>query len=203
MSKQKKTVLLLLSALCFACGASIVKARIKSLPSPVKPARAQVLPAPPCLTHSPRPNYYESSCADSTSTLIWAIRATSTPPEVAPRARSSEAPLKKSAAGYRFKGWDESLARLVRSEAAQQGLTSYQTDLALAIVDCESTWNPQAININKTGSKDRGLIQWNDYWHPEISDKCAFDPACAIPPFISYIKKGLAHRWMCYAIVTR
>lgn len=203
MSKQKKTVLLLLSALCFACGASMVKARIKSLPSPVKPARAQVLPAPPCLTHSPRPNYYESSCADSTSTLIWAIRATSTPPEVAPRARSSEMPVKKTVVGYRFKGWDESLARLVRDEASLQGLTPAQTDLALAIVDCESTWNPQAININKTGSKDHGLWQFNDYWHKDMPRDCMYDPACSTKKAISMIKAGYAHRWMCYAIVTR
>lgn len=29
------------------------------------------------------------------------------------------------------------------------------------------------------GSTDRGILQLNSYWHPEIVDSCAYDPACA------------------------
>lgn len=30
-----------------------------------------------------------------------------------------------------------------------------------------------------TDSRDRGIVQINSFWHPEVSDACAFDPQCA------------------------
>lgn len=49
---------------------------------------------------------------------------------------------------------------------------------AVAIVLAESGGNPQAVNTigNTPPSRDRGLWQINDVWHPEVTDEQAFDP---------------------------
>lgn len=54
---------------------------------------------------------------------------------------------------------------------------SYGVDPAqvLAIIGCESGFQIDAINENAGGSIDRGLCQWNDFYHPEITDAMAFD----------------------------
>lgn len=45
------------------------------------------------------------------------------------------------------------------------------------------SFDPATVHINvggtKPGSRDRGLWAINDEWHPEVSDECAFDPACS------------------------
>lgn len=53
---------------------------------------------------------------------------------------------------------------------------------AVAIEMAESGLDPQARNgpgDNTPPSIDRGIWQINGYWHSEVSDGCAFDPACA------------------------
>jgi hypothetical protein len=44
----------------------------------------------------------------------------------------------------------------------------------------ESGGNPSARNVNSDShhSVDRGLWQVNNYWHPEVSDSCAFSSGC-------------------------
>lgn len=51
----------------------------------------------------------------------------------------------------------------------------------LCIAIAESALNPAATNTNNNTppSTDRGILQINSYWHSEVSDACAFDPACA------------------------
>jgi flagellar biosynthesis chaperone FliJ len=39
--------------------------------------------------------------------------------------------------------------------------------------------NTTAVYVNTDGSRDRGLWQINDRWHPEVTDECAFDPLCS------------------------
>jgi len=67
--------------------------------------------------------------------------------------------------------------------------------LALKVAECESGFNPTAINVNTSGSKDRGLYQWNDKYHPEISDICAFDPQCATTKFCQAVKANNLSWW--------
>jgi hypothetical protein len=51
--------------------------------------------------------------------------------------------------------------------------------IAAAIAMAESSGDPRAVGVNrKPRSRDRGLFQINDRWHPEVSDSCAFDPRC-------------------------
>jgi hypothetical protein len=51
--------------------------------------------------------------------------------------------------------------------------------VAAAIAMAESSGDPAAVGVNrKPKSKDRGLFQINDRWHPEVTNRCAFDARC-------------------------
>jgi hypothetical protein len=64
------------------------------------------------------------------------------------------------------------------------GLPRTQLITATAIAWAESGLRTDAIGYNRDPdthvviSRDRGLWQINDYWHPDVSDTCAFDPFC-------------------------
>ena len=51
---------------------------------------------------------------------------------------------------------------------------------AVAVAMAESRCDPAATGHNDgpPPSDDRGLWQINDYWHPEVTDACAYDAAC-------------------------
>lgn len=86
----------------------------------------------------------------------------------------------------------QSVEDQIRDIARSEGV---DPDLAVRVARCESGFNPQAVNVNESGSKDRGVFQWNDKWHPEISDKCAFDVECATTEFCKAVKKGHLSWW--------
>lgn len=67
--------------------------------------------------------------------------------------------------------------------------------LALRVAKCESALNPQAINTNTDGSRDRGLFQWNDKYHPEVTDDMAFDPIMATKLFCKAERAGNLSWW--------
>ena len=68
-------------------------------------------------------------------------------------------------------------------------------ELALRVAKCESNLNPKAININSTGTKDRGLFQINDYWHKEVTDEQAFDPIFSTRFFCKAFLNGNLEWW--------
>jgi len=72
---------------------------------------------------------------------------------------------------------------------------SVDSTLALKVARCESSLNPTAVNINTTGSKDRGLYQINDKWHPEVTEDQAFDPEFSIRFFCKAMKGGNISWW--------
>lgn len=66
--------------------------------------------------------------------------------------------------------------------AKNAGFTGTSVARIVAIAMCESglnTHGPDNINSDSMHSRDRGLYQINSYWHSEVSDACAYDPACA------------------------
>lgn len=69
------------------------------------------------------------------------------------------------------------------------------TDYLVRLAFLESSFNTKAINVNRGGSIDRGLFQWNDRWHPEILDECAFDLECATLKTMEAINNGNQHWW--------
>jgi hypothetical protein len=74
---------------------------------------------------------------------------------------------------------------LSMTQLAALALRHFPPDVAataVAISWHESRGNPDAMNDkNNTpaGSRDRGLWQINDHWHPSVTDSCAFDPECS------------------------
>lgn len=57
--------------------------------------------------------------------------------------------------------------------------TQKGAEVGTAIVLCESAGKIKATHTNTDGSVDRGLWQINKRWHPDITDACAFNPACS------------------------
>lgn len=86
----------------------------------------------------------------------------------------------------------ETVEQIVRKIAKQEGV---DPSLAVRVARCESGLNPAAINKNPSGSIDRGLFQWNDKYHPEITDVCAFDVECSTSAFCKAFKKGNLYWW--------
>lgn len=50
--------------------------------------------------------------------------------------------------------------------------------VAIAVAMAESSCDPRAVNVNSSGSRDRGLWQLNSHYHSEVSDACAFQIQC-------------------------
>jgi hypothetical protein len=63
---------------------------------------------------------------------------------------------------------------------------------AIAIVCAESGRQTNVVYVNSDAfsSRDRGLWQINDHWHPEITDDEAFDPIASTAAALSISKGG-------------
>jgi len=80
----------------------------------------------------------------------------------------------------------------IRKIAKQEGV---DPDLVVRIARCESGLDPGAVHINEQGSKDRGLFQWNDKYHPEITDDIAFDVEGSTHAFCKAFKEAHLSWW--------
>lgn len=72
-----------------------------------------------------------------------------------------------------------------------------KTEKLLAIIDCESKFNQFAYNVNKDGSVDRGIMQWNSYWHSKMTNEQAFDLDYAVNKAMDYFEKNSESLWIC------
>lgn len=66
------------------------------------------------------------------------------------------------------------------SHGRTAGFSGEKLVVAVAVGMAESRCDPSAryVNSDSHNSVDRGLWQINDYWHPEVSDSCAYNAAC-------------------------
>lgn len=67
--------------------------------------------------------------------------------------------------------------------------------LAVKVAQCESALNPKAILVNENGTRDRGIYQINDKWHPEVTDEQAFNPEFSAHFFCKAFKNGNLSWW--------
>ena len=67
--------------------------------------------------------------------------------------------------------------------------------LAVRVARCESNLKTTAENVNASGSRDRGLFQINDKWHPSVSDEEAFNPIFATEFFCKAVSEGHLDWW--------
>ena len=70
---------------------------------------------------------------------------------------------------------------------AAAGISGGSLITGITIVLAESGGDTTITHRNVNGSIDRGMWQWNDRAHPEVSDACAFNPACATAQVKRYV----------------
>jgi len=69
-------------------------------------------------------------------------------------------------------------------------------DYLIRLAYCENdTLHPK--RRGEIDENDRGIFQINSYWHPEVSDECAFDIRCATEWTMWRIESGHKNEWMC------
>lgn len=81
------------------------------------------------------------------------------------------------------------LEKYVRNESKKVGVNPL---VAVWIVSKESQWRPEALGDD---GQSRGLWQISKKYHPEVSDKCAFDYQCSTKWSLKQILKGKVHEW--------
>lgn len=86
----------------------------------------------------------------------------------------------------------DKIAGIIRLIAKEQGI---DPALAVAVARAESNLSPTAINVNTGGSRDRGLFQINEHWHPKVTDENAFDIVFSTKFFCSAVKNGNLYWW--------
>ena len=86
----------------------------------------------------------------------------------------------------------------VRSIASNYNI---DVEALVATIWCESGMNPKAVNINRDGTKDLGICQFNNYWYRnKISEWDALNnPEKAIHLMCKEWQKGKAYNWVCYS----
>jgi hypothetical protein len=99
---------------------------------------------------------------------------------------------------------EKSIIKIRKSD----GLTDDETKIICAVIECESGFNPMAINKNKDKggnitSIDYGLCQYNDYWYSQkmklITTRDAlYDPEKSVRLMIKRYRQGFLKDWVCY-----
>jgi len=84
--------------------------------------------------------------------------------------------------------------QVIRFIAKQE---SVNPDLAVRVAKCESNLVANAVNTNTDGSRDRGIFQINDKYHPEVTDEQAFDITYSTKFFCKAFKDGNINWWNC------
>lgn len=90
--------------------------------------------------------------------------------------------------------WQEEVMVMIKN-------AGLDTEKADKIIFCESSWKPDNFHYNKSGSLDRGLWQINNFYHPEVSKDCAYDPICATIQAIRIIKSKGWSEWSCNKLI--
>ena len=124
-------------------------------------------------------------------------------------------------------GWAKSLEKnfVVENTKAEEVITitwqdevksllkdyGVNVEYASKLIQCESSWNPKAVNHNPSyidrygrvvpESWDRGIFQINSYHHPEVSKTCAYDTACSTIEAIRIIKSKGFGECVCSGLV--
>ena len=69
----------------------------------------------------------------------------------------------------------------------------------ISISECESNFDP--LIRGRIDSRDRGLFQINSFWHPDVSDECAFSIECSTLFTIDAYNNGYQDWWYCNDII--
>lgn len=92
---------------------------------------------------------------------------------------------------------EESLQSMADRIATEHGIS---TSTFFNLIESESNW--QTDRTSPQG--DRGILQINKKYHPEVTDECSFDPECAMEWAAQRIAEGYLDEWVaanCYSLV--
>ena len=69
-----------------------------------------------------------------------------------------------------------------------------------AVIEAESSWNPNAKLVNKNGTTDFGLCQFNSYWYRDLitPEQALNDPEFAIELMAKMFQQGRENDWIAY-----
>lgn len=87
--------------------------------------------------------------------------------------------------------WQDEVKAMIRN-------AGLDVELASRIIQHESWWQPNNSHLNKDGTLDRGLWMISNYWHPEVSDECAYDYYCSTIQAIRIFKQRGWDEWIAY-----
>lgn len=77
------------------------------------------------------------------------------------------------------------------ADAAAAGFTGSAQQIIVAIARAESGLSTTATNTTgNSAGIDRGILQINSAYHPEVSNACAFDPVCAFKSAFNISSNG-------------
>lgn len=82
------------------------------------------------------------------------------------------------------------IEEIIKETALEEGI---EPELAVAVAKCEGGITNAKITRQNTDSHhsiDRGVFQFNSYWHKEVTDEEAFDPKLATIAFCNIVKSG-------------
>ncbi len=70
----------------------------------------------------------------------------------------------------------------------------------VAIAMCESNLNTHPVDntAGNTAGRDRGILQFNSYYHSEVSDSCAYDALCSFQNAYRVTKGNDFHEWSTF-----
>jgi hypothetical protein len=75
--------------------------------------------------------------------------------------------------------------------------TGLRNAVAVALAESGGRTTAVGVNSDRYRSRDRGLWQINDHWHPEVSDAAAFNPATAAAA--AYRISGSGRNWSAWS----
>ena len=97
-----------------------------------------------------------------------------------------------------------SIEEQIRKIGKERDLPQPVLDRLVRIVYCESRFIIDVRHTNNDIYKsiDRGLCQFNSYWHPEINDACADSVDCSVNAMIDvYEQDGHFGQWACNFLI--
>ncbi len=90
--------------------------------------------------------------------------------------------------------------KMVRQVCTIEELATDKIELVVAVIWAESGMDYEAINVNKNGTTDWGLCQFNDYFSKgQITPQEAlYNPQKAVTLMAREVKAGHIYRWVAY-----
>lgn len=108
-------------------------------------------------------------------------------------------PLKSSITSEQSKIGEQSYTSLKTRLKAISEATGVSYDDMVAIIECESSFNPTAVGDN---GHSYGLVQIYLDYHPTVTKEQALDPDFAMNFLADKLSKGEGHLWSCYHILS-